>query len=225
MGGTGSAGNGWCPFAVHRPINAGNFTVGRFGQPIKAVVLHVAAGPFTAIYPTFNRRFGLTSAHFAVSKAGVIEQYLSINDTAFANGLRFVKAQWYNTRGKVVYPAWPDIEPPVNPNFQTISIEHEGQPQEAWTPEMYAANNRLLVWIAQDTGLTWTPYRTLIGHCHLDTADRPNCPGPSVDYARICEDANKGEVKRWQQDEQPTTGCDSTLTVTTCRVMRANSKR
>ncbi len=184
---------GWCPFATRRTITDNNYDVGRSGQAVKAVVLHIAAGPMSAIFPTFNNAVSLASTHFAVAKDGTIEQYVSIQDTAYGNGLKYQNGQWYNARGVLVHPTWQGLEPPRNPNLYTVSIEHEGQPQDVWTPEMYAANTRLLQWIAQQCNLTYVPHQTLVGHYEINPVDRPNCPGPNVNYEQICADANGTE--------------------------------
>jgi N-acetyl-anhydromuramyl-L-alanine amidase AmpD len=178
----------WCPFAVKRPIVADNFSTGRTGQQVKAVVLHIAAGPLSAVFPTFNNPARKASAHFCVGKDGTIEQYVSVNDTAYGNGLAWKDGQWYNPAGKVVKPTWQDIIFPVNPNAYTISIEHEGFPADLWTEAMYDSNNRLLLWLAEQFNLTFTPHRTLIGHCEIDPVDKAKCPGFGVEYNRIASD-------------------------------------
>lgn len=183
--------DGWCPFAARRPLTRPNFDGGRRGQGIKAVVLHIAQGPLTALYPTFNAPGG-ASAHFCVGKDGTLEQYVSINDTAWANGLHFQNNEWLNPQGKKVAPAWPDLIAPINPNLSTVSIEHEGFFDEAWTPAMSDANTKLLQWIANECNLSYVAHRTLIGHGDLDPADRPNCPGPTVDFDDIAAAGNGG---------------------------------
>jgi N-acetyl-anhydromuramyl-L-alanine amidase AmpD len=181
---------GWCPFAVKRVITANNYDIGRDGHKVKAVVMHIAAGPLTAVFPTFNNSQRLASAHFCIGKDGTIEQYVSIDDVAYAVGLRHKNGQWYNSRGIMCKPSWQDLEPPDNPNLYTISVEHEGQPEDQWTKEMVAANTRLLRWIARQCGLNYVPRRTLIGHFEIDPVDRPNCPGPNVEWEQIAADAN-----------------------------------
>ncbi|MCL4488988.1 MAG: N-acetylmuramoyl-L-alanine amidase [Chloroflexi bacterium] len=182
--------SGWCPFATRRPICADNFDVGRNSQPVTAVVIHIAAGPLSAVFPTFNDPNRRASAHFCVGKDGTIEQYVSIADTAYAVGLHYANGHWYNTRGKMVNPAWKGIQPPTNPNQYTVSVEHEGQPEDLWTPQMYDSNNRLLQWIAAQIDLNYAPRETLIGHFEIDPVDRPNCPGPHVQWDKIAADAN-----------------------------------
>ncbi|MBI3536197.1 MAG: N-acetylmuramoyl-L-alanine amidase [Chloroflexi bacterium] len=185
---------GWCPFAKKRPIIENNFDFGRNGNKVKAVVLHIAAGPMFAVLPTFNDVNRPASAHFCVGKDGAIEQYVSIDDTAYGNGLRAKDGKWFTGGGKEVNPPWQDIVAGLNPNLYTISIEHDGQPQDKWTPQMYDANNRLLQWIAKQTGLNYVVHHTLIGHHEINPIDRPNCPGPNVEWDRMAADAN-GEMR------------------------------
>lgn len=189
--------DGLCPFATQRPIpNSGNFDKARNGQRVKAVVLHIGEGPLTAFFPTFNNPARKASSHFTVGKKGEIEQYVSINDTAFGNGLRWDNGIWRNPRGIEVKPAWKGLIPAVNPNLYTISIEHEGFFGEPWTEPMYLANLKLLQWIRGETNLVYALDDTLIGHKDFDNIDRPNCPGPNAPFARMIADLNGGDARR-----------------------------
>lgn len=189
--------NGLCPFATQKPItDSGNFEVGRNGQRVKAVVLHIGEGPLTAFFPTFNNPARKASAHFTVGKQGEIEQYVSINDTAWANGLKWDNGVWRNPRGIEVTPKWGGLIPAVNPNQYTISIEHEGFFGEPWTEPMYLANLKLLQWIRNETGLEYVRGETLIGHNDFDTVDRPNCPGPNCPFDRMIADLQTGPSGR-----------------------------
>ncbi len=196
---TNSPSDSWCPFATRRPITTNNYDVGRSGHPVTAVVLHIAAGPMTAVFPTFNNPSGLASAHFCIGKAGQLEQYVSINDTAYAVGMRYSNGRWFNPRGIASNPSWQGLQPPYNPNMYTISIEHEGQPEDQWTPQMYDTNNKLLQWLAQQLSqaqgksFRYIVHQTLIGHYEIDPIDRPNCPGPNVEWDRIAADANAAQ--------------------------------
>ena len=183
---------GWCPFAIRRPIADANYDVGRSGQAVRAVVLHIAEKTLRQVAQTVGNAASLSSAHFAIGKDGTIEQYVSIRDTALANGLRPAGNSWFTRSNKPVSPSWPDIVAGVNPNVYTISIEHEGFPADPWTQPMAEANNRLLQWIAAQTGLTYLPHHTLIGHSEIDPIDKPNCPGPQADLERIAFEANGG---------------------------------
>ena len=180
----------WYPFAVKRPIISDNFQKGRGGQKVRAVVLHIAAGPLSAVFPTFNNPQRGASAHFCIGKKGEIEQYVSVNDTAFANGLTWKTdtAQWICPHKKIVQPSWKDLTPKINPNLYTVSIEHEGQPNDKWTDEMYDANLQLLQWLGDQFDLTYVAQHTLTGHFAIDPIDKSNCPGPNTEYDRIAQD-------------------------------------
>jgi N-acetyl-anhydromuramyl-L-alanine amidase AmpD len=189
--------DGWCPFATRREItDSGNFDTGRKGQVVKAVVLHIGEGPLTAFFHTFKNPERKASSHFTVGKKGEIEQYVSINDTAYANGLRWDDGIWRNPRGLEVTPAWKGLIPAVNPNLYTISIEHEGFFGEAWTEPMYLAELKLLQWLRGETNLVYARDETLIGHRDFDNIDRPNCPGPNAPFDRLIADLNGGDARR-----------------------------
>jgi N-acetyl-anhydromuramyl-L-alanine amidase AmpD len=179
----------WCPFAIKRPIVSSNYASGRGSQVVTAVVMHIAAGTMASVFPTFNTLDRKTSAHFCIGKDGALEQYVSVNDTAYGNGLAWKDGQWYNSRSKVVNPTWSNLIAQTNPNAYTVSIEHEGQPADEWTADMYRTNNRLLVWLGEQFSLMYNPHHSLIGHCEIDPLDKPNCPGPNVNYERIATDA------------------------------------
>ncbi len=168
-------------------------------QGRRAVVMHIAEGSYSAAIRWLQdaELNPNSSAHFVIAKDGRVAQLVSVNDGAWANGLRWNAdasepngGHWTNGRGVRVNPSWQDIVPGQNPNFYTISVEHEGFYQETWTPEMYDANNKLLVWLAEQFDLWWVPFRNLIGHYAIDPVDRPNCPGPNVDLEKMAADAN-----------------------------------
>ena len=180
----------WYPSAIKRPIISDNFQKGRGGQQVRAVVLHIAAGSLSSVFPTFNTPQRGASAHFCIGKDGTIEQYVSVNDTAYANGLAWHSEnnQWLCPHNQVVQPTWKDLIPKINPNLYTVSIEHEGQPNDQWTDEMYDANLRLLQWLGDQFNLTYVAQHTLTGHFAIDPIDKASCPGPNVEYDRIAQD-------------------------------------
>lgn len=216
-----STGDGWCPFATKRAVTTNNYDVGRGGKKVKAVVLHIAEGTLEGCFSTFNVPANLVSAHFCVGKQGEIHQYVSINDTAYGNGLRYSNGQWFTPpranapNGVPVTPTWVDIVAGVNPNAVTVSIEHEGHFQDPWTQAMYDANTRLLAWIASQTGLTYTAHHTLIGHMELNPIDRPNCPGPTVNYDKMAADANAASASVTTATTTATATGATTANVTT----------
>ena len=177
------AGDGWCPFAIKKPLTNGAYWPGRNGRSVKAVCLHIAEGPLSAVYPWFNRAGAQQSAHFCIGRDGTIEQYVSILDSAWANG-------------KVASPTWVGLINGVNPNTYTISIEHEGYWNEARPQAMDDALIRLLKWLQVQAIWTdgakprWTPHVNLIGHGEIDSLSRAHCPGPHVNFSAIAAAAN-----------------------------------
>lgn len=172
-------------------------------QGRRAVVMHIAQGSYQATVKWLQdaQLNPNSSAHFVIAKDGRVAQLVSVNDSAWANGLHWVAdaslpngGYWKNPRGVRVNPSWKDLIPGLNPNYYTISVEHEGFYQETWTPEMYEANHKLLVWLAEQFDLWWTPYRNLIGHYAIDPVDRPNCPGPNVNLEKMAADANTTRI-------------------------------
>ena len=172
-------------------------------QGRRAVVMHIAEGSYAAAVRWLQdaQLNPNSSAHYVIAKDGRVAQLVSINNGAWANGLRWNVdstqpngGYWTNARGVKVTPSWQDIVPGQNPNYYTISVEHEGFYKETWTPEMYDANNKLLVWLANEYDIWWVPYRNLIGHYAIDNVDRPNCPGPTVDFVKMAADANTTRI-------------------------------
>lgn len=187
--------DGWCPFATR--VDTTKFWTGNQGR--RGVVLHIAQGSYDAAVSWLSnaQTNPNSSAHFVIAKDGRISQLVSINDSAWANGLGWQDNKWTNGSGQEVKPTWQDIIAGVNPNWYTISIEHEGVYTEAWTAQMYDANTRLLAWIANQVGsletsplFPFVAHRNLIGHYEIDPLDRANCPGPTVNYFKISADTN-----------------------------------
>jgi hypothetical protein len=180
--------DGWFPEAERQPSpnhEARN-------APIKAACLHIMQGGLQGSIDYMNSK-GL-SAHFCVGKNGRIVQMVSIKETAYTNGLTWdsVNKRWLTPSDppRPVTPAWPEITPGLNPNRNTVTIEHEGFTGQPLTAEMQAADRKLLKWIASETGLVYVAGHTLIGHRHINPLDKARCPGTAFDLAAIALDAN-----------------------------------
>ena len=116
-----------------------NFRAGRPRElEVTAAVIHIIDGSRIGAGATFlyNTLAEPRSAHYAVGADGSVHQCVKECDTAFHAGV-------------VVNPIWKGLRKNaagehVNPNFYTISIEHEGTPAEEWTDAMYASSAALL---------------------------------------------------------------------------------
>ena len=88
-----------------------NFTKGRQGHCIKAVVLHITAGSTRSTLFHFNDPKSYASAHYLVSPTEpYTAQLVPEEDTAWHTGV-------------VYQPTWKGIKEGVNPNLYTIGIE------------------------------------------------------------------------------------------------------
>ncbi len=113
-----------------------NFRRGRpFGLRPEAIVIHIMDGSFAAGESVFRDPTTHKSAHYGISRAGEIHQYVDENDTAFHAGI-------------VVNPTWTLLKARVNPNFYTIGIEHEGRPDDVWPEAQLSASATLIGQIA-----------------------------------------------------------------------------
>lgn len=169
----------------------------------RAVVLHIAQGGFWSSVDYMNRNG--TSAHFVVAVTGAVAQMLSVNDSAWANGLSYDEQhkRWICPHDHVVTPTWPQIDTEHNPNWQTISIEHEGYSGHVLPAAQLIATIDLLRWIGTQFP-ELQPYRageTLIGHFHLDPVDKSFCPGSSFDFVDIARRANMLPPAQQQTEE------------------------
>ena len=109
-----------------------NFRKGRpLGFRPEAIVIHIMDGSFSAGESVFLGEGTQKSAHYGISKEGVIHQYVDENDTAFHAGI-------------VVNPTWQLLKPGVNPNFYTIGIEHAGRPDDVWPEAQLMASAGLI---------------------------------------------------------------------------------
>jgi N-acetylmuramoyl-L-alanine amidase len=151
---------------------AENFRKGRRGLEPKAIVIHIIVGSLQSAGLTFRDPRSSVSAHYGVGKSGSVHQFVQETDTAFHAGI-------------VVRPTWKLIDPAVNPNFYTVGIEHEGQPQDAWPDEQYRASAALVREIAGRWKIPLDCDHIIM---HREIRASKTCPG-SADIDRIIREA------------------------------------
>lgn len=109
-------------------VRSPNYTPGRGGQPIDHITLHIMAGFLAGTDATFKNPTAGVSSTYGIGADGTIHQYVSENDTAWADG---------NTIS----------------NQTGISIEHEGGiPQAQCTQKCMDASAQLCADIARRMG-------------------------------------------------------------------------
>lgn len=147
---------------------AGRMRGGRIYKP-EAIVVHVMDGTLVGTDAFFNlgRPKAPSSAHYGIGQAfrkpGVFEvhQYVKDEDTAFHSG--------------VIYnPTWAGFRQGINPNWNTIGIEHEGRADTVWPEEQYRLS-ALLIRQLCDRWKIPVDRAHIIGHREL-YAVKP-CPG------------------------------------------------
>jgi N-acetyl-anhydromuramyl-L-alanine amidase AmpD len=141
-----------------------------------AIVDHIMCGTFEGCRSWFTNPNSWASSHFGISRDGNIDQYISLLDAAWANGA-------VNHPDPIAAPVYTGH----NPNLVSWSVEHEGWPEDVWTERMYQADLKLKKWL-----LARKPGLLLLGHCHIDSVTRANCPGPNWPRDRLLADL-KGE--------------------------------
>lgn len=181
--------SGIYPLATWLP-NKTAFWPGTFG--FGALVMHVAEDNSRKDGDRYLASTPTKSAHFFVNRDGSVKQYVSVMDSAWANGLSPLGGgKWESPEGSTVVPKWAWIRPNVNPNHYTVSMEHQGNAADVWTAAEFESTVNIMKWLAPIKGvLWWVPGQNVIGHCDISPVDRPNCPGPHCDLRALALAAN-----------------------------------
>jgi N-acetyl-anhydromuramyl-L-alanine amidase AmpD len=181
-----------------------NFTQGRAGHTPVAICDHIMAGTLASTDGWFHNADSGVSAHFGIGRKGEIYQWVSVDDMAWANGLGYEsdgrpfvlgsngshiieKPDLSNTWMKQV------ITNRINPNYLTISIEHDGQTGEAFTEDEYKATLHLHRFLIQRYNIP--PLREhFIGHFQVGAVNRAFCPGKAFPWDRLMNDLGIGTI-------------------------------
>lgn len=161
---------------IQRP--SPNFTEGRKGRKIIAIVDHITAGLMPGTLSWMCNPKAKASAHYLVTKTGDIYQLVDDKNRA-----------WH--AGEVRKPNW-SLYDGTNPNYYTLGIEHEAMAGESLTDKQYWAT----LWLHRTLIQKWDipiDLDHIIGHYRLDSVNRKNDPGPKFPWSRLLYDL-KGEV-------------------------------
>lgn len=150
---------------ISRSLLPGNFAKGRKGVPIDCIVIHVMEGTMQGTLEHFRRVDppDPVSAHYGISRAGEIVQYVEDLDTA-----------WH--AGRVLNPTSTLIKdrPGLNPNSFSIGIEHEGTASSGLTLPQMAASAELIRLLCSRHRIA-IDRRHIIGHREIFAGK--SCPG------------------------------------------------
>lgn len=113
------------------------------------------------------------SAHYVVTKTGVVYQLVKDEDTAWHAGI-------INKPGWTLYDG-------SNPNYYSLGIEHEALAGESLTEPQYQATLELHRMLVEKHKIP-VDRNHIIGHYYLDSVNRQNDPGPGFPWNRLLND-------------------------------------
>lgn len=154
-------------------ISSPNFWKGHKNYKRIAVVLHVSAGTLASMDSWFSNPKAKVSAHYGIGKHGELHQYVNEHDTSWAVGV-------------VIKPTWSLLRKGINPNYYTISIEHEGFKDTVWTEAMKRTSTQLVKDICKRHNIP-IDREHIIGHDEID-AEKPNITSKVNDIVNRCRE-------------------------------------
>lgn len=135
-----------------------------------AVVCHIMEGSLSGCDSWFSNPAAQASSNYGVGKDGAIHQYVDPEgpDAPFANGIVQNPAATFQKLAALTGG--------VNPNYWTVSIEHEGHTGDVLTDAQLATSAQLTAWLCSRFGIP-ADEDHLLGHFEIDSVSRAHCPG------------------------------------------------
>ena len=111
---------------TEHPAHPNNYSAGRGGHPIIAIVHHVMQGTQAGTDGWFANPAARVSAHYSIGKDGSIHRHVPDADTAYSNG--------YLRQPNVAAVPWLGdlLARHGNPNALTVAVEWEGAQVGTW---------------------------------------------------------------------------------------------
>lgn len=143
------------------------------------IVNHMSQGTATSCIEWFNDPSNDdSSAHFLIGKDGRIYQFVAIEDNAWGNGI--TAEQMKDCELNLVKK-----NEPANPNWYTVSVEHEGRFEEAGgkitIQQMKATimlHRYIIAYVLDKFSFEIKPSRdTIVRHSDINPIGKPYCPG------------------------------------------------
>ena len=140
-----------------------NFTKGREGFRVLAVVIHIAEGSKQSVIQEFSSPATQKSSHYLVDRDGSIIQFVE-------------EANWAYANGTISNPISELVQARIskNPNWYTCSLEHVGFATEDLTEVQYKASAELIADICKRWNI---PIERMHIIKHREINDRKICPG------------------------------------------------
>ncbi|NLJ71636.1 MAG: N-acetylmuramoyl-L-alanine amidase [Syntrophomonadaceae bacterium] len=155
-----------------------NYTKGRKGKKIIAIVNHITAGLMPGTLSWMRNPVAKASAHYLVTRDGKVIQMVNDSDTA-----------WH--AGFVNRPSW-KLYDGTNPNAYTLGIEHENIGGGLLTEVQYEATLWLHKYLIDKYNIP-VDRNHIIGHFEIDAINRPNDPGSYFPWERLIADLKEDE--------------------------------
>ena len=178
----------------------------RRGYAPRIIVDHITEGSAQSAISWFTSSTNkVSSAHFLVARSGEIYQFVKIEDNAWANGI--------STKDIMNATATIVREMGVNPNWYSVSIEHEGvysKTHGKLTDNQLEATIWLHQYIIEYVKRKWNieipiDRKHILGHCEISPRRKPNCPGEGYPFDQIIQSlkskiTKQTNVPQWQMD-------------------------
>lgn len=167
----------------------------RFGWIPDIIVSHITEGSYNGAISWLQNPASEASAHFVISKTGIITQLVDIRESAWINGTRLKKEDkgpgWY---GDSLLQLIRDRK--TNANFYSVGIEHEGlwsQGKGRLTEEQFEATVWLHKYIIGEIKKIYDidiiiDREHIVGHYQIDPIRKPNCPGQNFQWAELIKE-------------------------------------
>jgi hypothetical protein len=141
-----------------------NYTNGRAGMKVIAIVIHTMAGSLSSCDNWFRNSASQVSSHFGIGLSGEQHQYVNLQNSSWANGRLEYGNDWTVITGNN-----------QSPNYQTVTIETEdkGSGRTAVTEEQYEGTLNVCRIAMQK----YPSIKYLFGHRIISPGTRPQCCG------------------------------------------------
>lgn len=182
------------------PATAANWTAGRAGQTIRALVNHEMQGTLAGTIAAFRDPRHAASAHYGIGADGRVVQFVADADMAWANGpIRAPNLAAVPWIARCVREG-------INPNALTLALEWEGAHAGRWVASRLPGYTTLRVtrwWVPTDVQYAAgvALMRALVArhaipvdrahicrHSDFDSVTKGFCPGRGFPMARLIAD-------------------------------------
>lgn len=168
-----------------------NKYIGHNGIIPDMIVCHISFD-YGRIINTFYNPDAEVSSHFAVNREGKYQQFVSLDNSSWANGTSFKDASdVYNAFAKNSIVKSRDM----NANYYTFSIEHESM-DGSLTDVQYQTSLKLMCQIIDFVKEKYNfdfpiDNEHIVGHMDINPIVRVSCPGERFPLAQFINDLHK----------------------------------